>query len=56
MLNQIDGPRADQRQTVRNLVQLGPGGAIVEICSVLEIDGMWLEQLALKEVLLAEAA
>ena len=43
-------------QTVRDLVQLGLGGAIGEIGSRLEIDGMWLELAALEKVALFEVA
>ena len=41
---------------MRDLVQLGFGGAIVEICSRLEIDGMWLELAALNKMITLEAA
>ena len=56
MLDQTVGPTTEQLQAVRDLVQLGFGGAIVEICSRLEIDGMWLELAALNEVMTVDAA
>ena len=54
MLNQCIRGAKEQQQAVRDLVQLGFGGAIVEICSTLQIDGGWLELLALNEMLVSE--
>lgn len=41
----------EQQQALRKLVHLGFGAAIVTICNSLQIDGGWLENLVLDEML-----
>ena len=50
-MNDVMPPGTDeQTQALRELVHLGFGGAIVNICNSLEIDGGWLENFLLVEM------
>ena len=40
----------EHQQALRDLVSLGFGRAIVNVCSTLQIDGGWLEKLVLDEM------
>ena len=40
----------EQTQALRELVHLGLGSAIVNICNSLDIDGGWLENFVLDEM------
>lgn len=40
----------EQKQALRELVYLGLGSSIVNICNSLEIDGGWLENFVLDEM------
>lgn len=50
MSDQIVCATEHHRTAVRDLVRLGLGPAMVEICSTLHIDGGWLELLVLTEM------
>lgn len=50
MFYEAGGGTESQEQAVRDLVHLGFDAAIVDICYALEIDGGWLEVLALHEM------
>ena len=39
------------RQGIVDLVSLGLGPAVVEICATLHLDGEWIETLALDEII-----
>ena len=50
-MNDVMPPGTDeQTQALRELVHLGLGSAIVNICNSLDIDGGWLENFVLDEM------
>ena len=50
-MNDVMPPGTDeQTQALRELVHLGLGSAIVNICNSLNIDGGWLENFVLDEM------
>lgn len=40
----------EHQQALRDLINLGFGGAIVNVCNTLQIDGGWLEHFVLDEM------
>jgi len=47
----LNATDAELRQGIVDLVGLGLGPAVVEICTTLNLDGEWLETLALDEMI-----
>ena len=47
----LNAPDQDRQQGIVDLVGLGLGPAVVEICGSLDLDGGWIENLALDEMI-----
>ena len=51
----LNAPDQDLQQGIVDLVGLGLGPAVVEICGTLDLDGGWIENLALDEMITLHA-